>query len=54
MNTNAQGSGLVSKISAWGLHPSYSNGTALDWAAGLVLILMLSLLWSQVVMQIVD
>jgi hypothetical protein len=44
--------GLLTKIFTWGVHPSFSEGDTLDWLAGLVVILLISLLWSQVVMQI--
>jgi hypothetical protein len=44
--------GLLTKIFSWGTHPSFSEGDTLDWFAGLVVILMISFLWVQVVQQI--
>jgi hypothetical protein len=46
--------GLISKIFSWGTHPTYSGGTSIQWAAGLVLVLMLAVLWTQVINQVVD
>ena len=43
-----QGNGLITKILSWGIHPTYSEGTVLDWAAGLVLVVLVSLMWAQV------
>lgn len=44
--------GLVTKIFAWIGHPSNSEGDVTEWAAGLILILILAFLWSTVVRQI--
>lgn len=44
--------GLFSSIGDWIIHPYYSEGTLLDYAAGLVLVLMAAFLWSTVVKQI--
>jgi hypothetical protein len=44
--------GLVSQILAWGTHPMASEGTIGDWLAGIVLILIASFLWAQVIRQI--
>lgn len=46
--------GLVTKMISWGTSPTHSESTALDWAAGLVLVLMVSFLWSHVIVQIVE
>lgn len=48
------GNGLVTKIFSWGSSPTYSDTTALQWGAGLVLVLMASFLWSNVIRQVVD
>lgn len=44
--------GLVSQTLDWITHPAYSDASLGEWAAGLVLILMLSFLWTTVVRQI--
>lgn len=44
--------GLISQTLDWVTHPSYSDGNLMDWAAGLVLILIAAFLWSQVLRQI--
>lgn len=48
----AQMKGLISQTLDWVTHPSYSDGNLMDWAAGLVLILIAAFLWSQVLRQI--
>ncbi len=45
-------SGLISGAMQWGFHPSNSKGTVGEWLAGLVLILIVAFLWSEVVSQI--
>lgn len=47
-------SGLLSKILNWVEHPTFSEGTPTEWVAGLVLILMVSFLWSTVVRATVE
>lgn len=44
--------GIISQTLNWITHPSESEGTPVDWAAGLVLILILGFLWSMVLKQI--
>jgi hypothetical protein len=44
--------GLISKTLDWITHPSKSEGTPGEWLAGLVIILILSFLWSTVISQI--
>lgn len=46
--------GIVSKLFDWMLHPTFSEGTPAEWIAGLVLIIILSFLWSTVVRQTVE
>lgn len=41
--------GIISKIFDWGTHPSYDSSTTTQWAAGLIVILIVSFLWSTVV-----
>lgn len=41
--------GIITKIFAWITHTSYDDSTTLDWAAGVVVILILAFLWSTVV-----
>jgi hypothetical protein len=45
-------SGLISKTLDWITHPSKSEGTPMEWAAGLVIVLILSFLWTTVISQI--
>jgi len=40
---------IFGKILDWTFHASYDESTVKDWAAGLVLILILAFLWSTVV-----
>lgn len=49
-----QSSGILGKILDWLSHPVYSEGTSLQWAAGLVAILAVCFLWSTVVKQTVE
>lgn len=44
--------GIVSGIFDWGQHPLYSQGTLVEWGAGLVLVLILAFLWKTVVDRI--
>lgn len=44
--------GLISKTLDWITHPSQSEGSPGEWLAGLVLILILSFLWTRVLVQI--
>lgn len=44
--------GLVTQTLDWITHPAYSEASVSTWAAGLVLILMLSFLWTTVIRQI--
>lgn len=44
--------GLVSNTLAWITHPTYSDASLAEWAAGLLLILALAFLWTNVVKQI--
>ena len=44
--------GLITKIITWSTHPYYGGETTLQWAMGLLLILILSFLWSTTVKQI--
>lgn len=46
--------GLISKLFKWGSTPLTSEGTSIQWAAALVLILILSFLWSTVVRQTIE
>lgn len=45
--------GLISKLFAWGSQPLTSKGTTTQWAAALVVILIVAFLWSTVVREIV-
>ena len=49
-----QGAGMISRIYGWVWHPSNSDETLTEWFAGLVLILIISFLWSTVVKMTVD
>jgi len=44
--------GLISQTLNWLTHPSNSNINVGGWAAGLVLILIVSFLWTTVIKQI--
>ena len=46
--------GLISKLFKWGNAPLTSEGTWIQWAAALVLILIVSFLWSTVVRQTIE
>lgn len=49
------GNGIISKIFGWITHPTIDTETEpVDWLAGLVVVLILSFLWSRVVKQIVE
>lgn len=41
--------GILRGIFDWTTHASYDSTTTVDWAAGLVVILILAFLWSTVV-----
>lgn len=45
------GNGLLSQVSDWFTHPMYSDGTMLEWGAGLIGILILAFLWSLVIKE---
>lgn len=48
-----QGNGIITKMFGWILHPSIDTDTdPTDWAAGLVLVLIVAFLWSRVVKQL--
>lgn len=40
------GEGIITKIYSWVWHPSNSQETMNDWAAGLLLVIIASFLWS--------
>lgn len=44
--------GIISQTLDWLTHPAYSDASIGEWAAGLVLILIVAFLWSTVVSQI--
>lgn len=44
--------GIASQTLDWITHPAYSDASLGEWAAGLVLILILSFMWTLVVRQI--
>lgn len=44
--------GLISQIFDWGIHPMNSDSNTSTWLAFLVLILIVSFLWSTVVRSI--
>lgn len=44
--------GIISQTLNWITHPSQSEGTPVEWAAGLVLILILSFFWVTVLKKI--
>lgn len=46
------GEGLITKIFTWITNAANSDGTTQDYAAGLVLIIVASFLWSTVVKMI--
>jgi hypothetical protein len=46
------GEGFISKIYSWVWHPSNDDSTLTDWAAGLVVVLILAFLWSTVIRTI--
>jgi hypothetical protein len=49
------GNGIITKIFGWITHPTIDTETEpIDWLAGLVVVLILSFLWSRVVKQIVE
>lgn len=39
---------LFTELFSWGSHPAYSEGTVIEWLAGLVLVIVAALLWKQV------
>jgi hypothetical protein len=43
------GQGIISKVFSWIWHPSNSEETVSDWAGFLVLVLIVSFLWSTVI-----
>jgi hypothetical protein len=46
------GEGIISKIYSWVWHPSNSEETLGDYAAGLVVVLALAFLWATVIRMI--
>jgi len=46
--------GIISKIFDWLQSPVQGDSTPQDWMAGLVLVLIVSFLWSTVVRQTLD
>lgn len=44
--------GIVTQTLDWIAHPTHSDSSIKDWAAGLLLILIVSFLWTTVVSQI--
>lgn len=45
--------GIITKIFAWGGHASYAGDLdSLDWFAFLVLLILVSFLWSRVIKQL--
>ncbi len=48
------GRGIITKIFDWFGHAGYSQASVGEWLAGLMLLLILSFLWSTVVKQTVD
>lgn len=44
--------GLITNVLSWGTHPTYSEGTAIEWFWGAVLIFIIAFLWSRVVSEI--
>jgi hypothetical protein len=53
-NTVQQPTGIVTKMLDWVLHPQFADSDPVDWAAFVVLFVMLGLLWSKVVKQTLD
>jgi hypothetical protein len=51
-NQGENAMGLISKFFSWGTHPLNDDSTIKQWLAGLLLILIVSFLWIQVVRQI--
>lgn len=47
-------SGILSKILNWVEHPTFSEGTPVEWMAGLVFVLLASFLWATVVRATVE
>lgn len=52
--TSPQPTGLISKMLAWVTHPQFADSDPVDWAAFVVLFVMLGILWSKVVKQTLD
>jgi hypothetical protein len=47
--------GIISKLFAWGTAPSYASDLdSIDWFLFFVFLLVISFLWSRVVLQTVD
>lgn len=46
--------GIISKTIDWITHPYYADGKLGDWAAFLVLVAVVSFLWTTTVEQTVD
>ena len=43
--------GLISQTLNWITHPSESEGTPMEWLAGLLVVIILAFLWSTVLKQ---
>jgi hypothetical protein len=44
--------GLITSTHEWFTHATYSDGDVVEWAAGLVAVLLVAFLWSTVVSSI--
>jgi hypothetical protein len=49
-----QPTGLISKMLSWVMHPTFADSDPKDWAAFVVLFVMLGWAWSKVVKQTLD
>jgi hypothetical protein len=46
-------SGIIGKVVDWINHPANSDGDIMDWTAGLLVVIILSFLWSTVIRQLI-
>lgn len=46
------GKGLITKTLEWIEHPRYTQASLGEWAAGLLLVLIVSFLWTTVIKQL--
>ena len=53
-STVQQPTGLISKMLQWVTHPQFADSDPADWAAFVVLFVMVGILWSKVVKQTLD